>query len=567
VSDQAVFEAIHDLVGRQREHGLTLEEAQRLEGVVLSSREALRLYAQYVREESSLKWWATGRIGLEDDENGTPAAGAGSLSDAMILPAITQEEAAADSPVITRPLVTPSPAAPRALPARRRSGVRRYLYAAAVLFPLICGALIWQQLRPRPVGVLTASTDTQWEGTAPAVGEALPAQRTLILKSGVATIGLRNQATLSVAGPAQIELNSATDVFLTLGKIVVDVPHQVSGFSVRTHDAKVVDLGTEFGVSVNEEGSSEVHVLAGRVAVSGPAAGASQQIVAAGSACRVDESGRNQAVPLDVSRFAFAARPDGPSPYDRWLAYGQELRRDPDLVGYYTFEKNPNRPDLLINSATLPRASDATIENAHWDQGRFPGKPCVSFSAPDQRITLNVPGQFRSLTFWAWVRTQRSPRPYSAIVASLDADPKVVPGQLHHWSLLDDGRFDVAFKCFTPTAADPFRIWQSTKPAIDWRSSGWKLVAFTIDGDTVCFYCDGAQVGAAVTPVTPVTPLAAEGKSRNITIGQLQIGNFTEPMFDQYAPRNLHGSVDELGIVGRVMSAEQIKRLYEASKP
>lgn len=564
MSDQAVFDAIHDLVGRQREHGLTQEEAQRLEGVVLSSRDALRLYAQYVREESSLKWWATGRIGLEDDETGTAASDAGSLSDAMILPAITQEDSAADLPVITRPLVTPLPAAPRPLPASRRSGVRWYLYAAAVLLALVGGGLIWQQLRPRPVGVLTASTDAHWEGAIPTVGEALPPQRTLILKSGVATISLRDQVTLSVAGPAQVQLNSATDVFLTLGKIVVNVPHQVSGFSVRTRDAKVVDLGTEFGVSVNEEGSSEVHVLAGHVAVSGPAAGATQQIVAAGSACRVDQSGRNQAVPLDVSRFAFAARPDGPSPYDRWLAYGQELRHDPDLLGYYTFQKNANHPDLLINSATSPRASDGTIENARWDQGRFPGKPCISFSAPDQRITLTVPGQFHGLTFWAWVRTQGSPRPYNAIIASLDPDPKVVPGQLHHWSLLDDGRFDLAFKSFAPTEAEPFRIWQSTNPAIDWRTSEWKLVTFTIDGETVCFYCDDLQVGTAVTPVTP---LAADGKSRNITIGRLQIGNFAEPMFDQFAPRNFHGSVDELGIVGRVMSAEQIKRLYEASKP
>ena len=46
------------------------------------------------------------------------------------------------------------------------------------------------------------------------------------------------------------------------------VPDKNSGFKVDTPKTEVLDLGTEFGVSVEENGDTEIHVLEGLVETS-----------------------------------------------------------------------------------------------------------------------------------------------------------------------------------------------------------------------------------------------------------------------------------------------------------
>jgi hypothetical protein len=73
-------------------------------------------------------------------------------------------------------------------------------------------------------------------------------------------------AELRLIGPAAIDLLDAKAVRLLKGRLTVDAPDAAVGFRVLTPTADMVDLGTEFGVEVTDDGATEVHVFDGVVA-------------------------------------------------------------------------------------------------------------------------------------------------------------------------------------------------------------------------------------------------------------------------------------------------------------
>jgi hypothetical protein len=73
-----------------------------------------------------------------------------------------------------------------------------------------------------------------------------------------------------VEGPAELEVFDQDRVLLHKGLVTATIPESAVGFMVDTVAAHVVDLGTSFGVSVSENGQTEVCVFDGEVEVSLP---------------------------------------------------------------------------------------------------------------------------------------------------------------------------------------------------------------------------------------------------------------------------------------------------------
>ena len=112
------------------------------------------------------------------------------------------------------------------------------------------------------VAVITSLTGD--EHGALAVGKALSAGE-LSIKSGRMGLSFAGGAQLIVEGPAQLSLLSPSRARLTGGKAAAHVPEGARGFTIETPGVELVDLGTEFGVSVSESGISDVHVFHGEV--------------------------------------------------------------------------------------------------------------------------------------------------------------------------------------------------------------------------------------------------------------------------------------------------------------
>jgi hypothetical protein len=87
------------------------------------------------------------------------------------------------------------------------------------------------------------------------------------LAAGVVRLDFAKDVRLTLEGPADLELIGPGETRLHSGKLTANVPPDGIGFQVHTERAKVVDLGTTFGVFVGTNGATDVAVFEGRVAV------------------------------------------------------------------------------------------------------------------------------------------------------------------------------------------------------------------------------------------------------------------------------------------------------------
>ena len=72
---------------------------------------------------------------------------------------------------------------------------------------------------------------------------------------------------VNLQAPAQYEVGSAMRTRLFRGRATVNVAEGAEGFTIDTPGASVIDLGTEFGVEVDNEGQTDVVVFQGVVDV------------------------------------------------------------------------------------------------------------------------------------------------------------------------------------------------------------------------------------------------------------------------------------------------------------
>lgn len=115
------------------------------------------------------------------------------------------------------------------------------------------------------IAVLSAVDQQRtWKGSV--VGGKLGAGEFELL-SGEAILRMSGGSVVQVLSPARFTLHHATHLTLHEGDVEVQVASDDIGFRVSTRNTRVVDLGTKFMVSVNEEGRTRVHLDAGEVAV------------------------------------------------------------------------------------------------------------------------------------------------------------------------------------------------------------------------------------------------------------------------------------------------------------
>ena len=105
------------------------------------------------------------------------------------------------------------------------------------------------------------------ENVAIQPGESIAAGHLTLLR-GVIRLDFVNGASLAVEGPAKIDVVNKMRVVLQRGVVTATIPESAIGFVVDTDTAHVVDLGTAFGVSVGNDGTTDVCVFEGEVSVS-----------------------------------------------------------------------------------------------------------------------------------------------------------------------------------------------------------------------------------------------------------------------------------------------------------
>src|SRR5690606_17740565 len=109
------------------------------------------------------------------------------------------------------------------------------------------------------VALLGMAVDVEWAGRQFTPGEALP-KGLLNIRKGTLRLDFYSGARVILEGPARLELLSPDLARLDEGKLTAKVPPPAQGFTVLNGDLRVVDRGTQFGMSVTGTDDCTVHV-------------------------------------------------------------------------------------------------------------------------------------------------------------------------------------------------------------------------------------------------------------------------------------------------------------------
>ena len=131
---------------------------------------------------------------------------------------------------------------------------------------LLLGFGLTSLLRPSAANIL-ASEDAIWSDMrSRQIGDSL-GKHWVRLESGACKIVFREGAVLTLEGPTQFRVLSASRCEMKTGSLSAYVPQQAVGFKVELADATVIDLGTAFRIDEETNGKTRVYVTEGLVRI------------------------------------------------------------------------------------------------------------------------------------------------------------------------------------------------------------------------------------------------------------------------------------------------------------
>lgn len=201
----------------------------------------------------------------------------------------------------------------------RHDLVRFILKLAAVLVVAI--GIIWldrtlmnrqRSNYPYNVAQITHEIDIRWDDTGLQLqtGQWM-GTGSYHLKKGYIELCFLNGAYVVLEAPAEFTLISRDSMYLEQGKLYATVPRDAIGFTVNTHNSKIIDLGTEFGVIVGANGDTDMHVLKGKTQLVASKVGSIE--LSGGQAVRVSSSKHNEITNIHLDEYLFIRRIDGTS--------------------------------------------------------------------------------------------------------------------------------------------------------------------------------------------------------------------------------------------------------------
>lgn len=215
---------------------------------------------------------------------------------------------------------------------RRSIFVKRWSGAFALAAAVALIAALSILMLPREGAVVTRAKSVAWAGGAgPVVGDHLKSGRIIEISAGLVSLDFKDGVTVLLEGPARLEITGGRSARLDFGRLVARViDERGKGFIIDGPSGRVVDLGTEFGVSVERSGEMEVHVLEGSVTASSKGSRETPVTLYKDEAMRLS-AGPVERIPADDGAFVTNLPPlPGASPgFIRWSfeePEGNELR-------------------------------------------------------------------------------------------------------------------------------------------------------------------------------------------------------------------------------------------------
>lgn len=386
--------------------------------------------------------------------------------------------------------------------------------------------------------------------------------------AGLLQLEFYSGATVVVEGPAEIEILDESRVVCRSGRLRAHVPEPARGFAVLAPTFELVDLGTEFGMNVTDDGAAEVHVFDGTVELYDAKSNrdvATRRELNAGNALTVDRDGTSKPIAVRDADFVTStllsqmADTRQQAQLRDWRAFRDSLRDDPRVVAYFPFDRTDAEDRVLIGYGANGSRLDGAIVGCEWSEGRWPDKTSLQFKRPGDRVRISVPGEFESLTFSIWLRVDGLDREFNSLLLTDGFLPSAM-----HWQIHQDG----ALVLGTKNSVEGKYNYETESIFNLFRLGQWVHLATVYDNDNsrVTHYVNGQ--------LTAREPLreAASGllKIGNATIGNWSLPSDRNPRNEAQRARrvrNFNGCMDELIVFGQALDDQEVRRIYEVGRP
>jgi hypothetical protein len=278
---------------------LTIEQVRQLEGTIQTNPEAMKLYIDTVTLVVGLRKYSQTQRGAmkEAIQQQMP-------DESVLWQTLANDEKQAPTIKIAekKKWLRWKPAVIKVQPKERNiERVRRNISRLPIVTLIIASAalvflLLYIRLLPSiHMARLDDSVYAVWDNHANQFREGIglyPVNRQQKLKEGFAQVRFASGAQVVFEAPCQFMLETEDQFFLKQGKAFVSVPKEALGFTVCTPNSRIVDLGTEFGVTVDPDGVSRFQMFTGKASVIAGLAGMEKvsEMLLAGQACSVDKA-------------------------------------------------------------------------------------------------------------------------------------------------------------------------------------------------------------------------------------------------------------------------------------
>lgn len=428
--------------------------------------------------------------------------------------------------------------------------------------------VVTQTAAREEVALLVQAVDVKWaEGSQSfAAGSALP-KGWLRIERGTLRLDFYSGARVFLEGPASLDLLSQDLARLEKGKLTANVPPPAQGFTILNDNLRVVDRGTEFGMTANGTDDCEVHVFKGEVELQGdiPAAGipdAKGRSLFQGSAVSI-RNGKWEAMSANPNSFADpatiqqAAVRQTEISWNKWLSDSESFHATPGLLVHFDFEDLKPNSQLIANRATgAGDGTNGTVIGCEQTTGRWDRKAALGFAKTSDRVRFRTEGTTTSLTLMAWVRVDSLPEEHNSLLS-------MAPGQIGeiHWKLDKFGSLLLGIRA---THEPTIVAWERlvSPPVVTAKDFGrWMKFTTVIDGEAriMKHYVNDREVASA-----PIK------HSFLINLGMANIGNFDSglpPEAGNTYVRNFNGRFDEFAMISRALTPEEINRFSAPIAP
>lgn len=273
-SDETKFSMLRLLISKALDGSATPDQMKQLSDLLIEDSQLRRYYLESIQIHIGLRR-------LHEKDSSVLKNNTEEIFDRQLWEELARNENTAETIEIELSKDTAAVEPEIPIPARQSVRINKFsiytmLTAAAALLLMIAYIHFNPAIQPT-VAVIADTMNGRWDTQIPMqIGDDIKTEHKKLV-AGVIKLAFDSGVNVVVEAPAEFTPVAANRMTLQKGKAFAHVPGNAIGFTIDTPGSSIVDLGTEFGIYVDTQNDSEVHVIQGKVNLIAGSAGRTKQ--------------------------------------------------------------------------------------------------------------------------------------------------------------------------------------------------------------------------------------------------------------------------------------------------